>query len=152
MMQKLVVIPWRYLHGNTLAKDCVTLLTESLPVNVLELQLEFLFKERQLPQIFSEVAVWKRSLKQLFLNISQILWKLSVVECFCSLKLKKYIPQQTISSYISQIFQNSFSNTSGQLLTWNKKPPRSSRPKEFLEIAVLKYLRKLPSIIKFFGS
>ena len=31
-----------------------------------------------------------------------------------------------------------------RLLPWNKKPARSSRPKEFLEVAVLKYLRKLP--------
>ena len=46
--------------------DKYTLLTESLPVNVLELQPTFLFKERQLSQIFSEAAVRKSSLEQLF--------------------------------------------------------------------------------------
>ena len=35
----------------------ITLLTESLHVNVLELHPTFLFKERQLSQIFSEAAV-----------------------------------------------------------------------------------------------
>ena len=45
---------------------CITLLTESLPFNVLELQPAFLFMERQHSQIFSEAAVRKRSLKQLF--------------------------------------------------------------------------------------
>ena len=64
-----------------------------------------------------------------------------MVEWFCSLKLKKYIPQRTISLEISQ---RSFSNTFGRLLPWNKQPSRSNRPKEFLETAVLKYLRKLP--------
>ena len=44
----------------------ITLLTESLPINVMELQPTFLFKERQLSQIFSEAAVRKGSLKQLF--------------------------------------------------------------------------------------
>ena len=44
----------------------MTLLAEFLPANVLELQPAFLFKEWQLSQIFSEAAVRKRSLKQLF--------------------------------------------------------------------------------------
>ena len=50
---------------------------------------------------------------------------------------KIYIAQQTFSSEISQ---SSFCNTFVRLLPW-KKPSRNSRPKEFLEIAVLKYLK-----------
>ena len=87
------------------------------------------------PEAFFKTAVLKHS---------QILRKPSVAKCFCSLKLKKNISQRTISSEISQIFQGSFSKTFGRLLPWNKKPSRSSRQKEFLEIAVLKYLRELP--------
>ena len=45
---------------------CITLMTETRPVNVLELQPSFLFKERQLSQLILEAAVRKRSLKQLF--------------------------------------------------------------------------------------
>ena len=45
---------------------CITLMTETLPVNVPELQPSFLFKERQLSQLILEAAVRKRSLKQLF--------------------------------------------------------------------------------------
>ena len=43
-----------------------------------------------------------------------------------------------------QIFESSFFNTFRRWLLYNKNPWRSSRPKEFLEVAVLKYLRKLP--------
>ena len=38
-------------------------LTESLPVNVLELQPAFLFKNRRLLPLISKVSVWKRSSK-----------------------------------------------------------------------------------------
>ena len=61
-----------------------TWLTESLPVNVLELQPNTLFKKRLLSQIISKVDVRKFSLTWLFVwSISQISGKPSVVEYFC---------------------------------------------------------------------
>ena len=121
-----------------------TLLTESLPINMLELQPSLLFKERQPSPRYSQKqpsgsVLWNSCSK----TFHKILRKPSVVEWFSLLKLKNYIPQQTISSKISQIFESSFFNTFRRLLPWNKKPSRSSRPKEFLEVAVLKYLWKL---------
>ena len=122
-----------------------TLLTESLPVNVLELQPSFLFKERQPSPRYSQKqpsgsVLWNSCSK----TFHKILRKPSVVEWFSCLKLKRYVPQRTISSEIYQIFDSSSSNTFRRLFPWNKKPWRSSHPTEFLEIAVLKYLRKLP--------
>ena len=49
--------------GEASAEKYITLLTESLPVNMLVPQPAFLFKEWQLSQIFLEAVVWKRSLK-----------------------------------------------------------------------------------------
>ena len=121
-----------------------TLLTESLSVNVLELQSSFLFMERQSsPRYSQKQPSWSVLWKSCSKTFHKIRRKPSVVEWFSTLKLKN-IPQRTISSEISQSFESLFSNTFRRLLPWNKKPSRSSRPKEFLEIAVLKYLRKLP--------
>ena len=111
-------------------------------VDVLQLQRAFLFNERQLSQVFSEAAVRRSSLKQLFQNIIQNSQETMSGRVVLFAKNKKNISQRTFSSEISQIFQSSFSNTFGRLLPW-KKSSRSSHPKEFLEIAVLKYL-KLP--------
>ena len=63
------------------------------------------------------------------------------MEWLCSLKLKNIYLNGRFLQKFSQIFQSSFCNTFGRLLPWNKKPSRSSRPKVFLELAVLKYLR-----------
>ena len=57
---------------------------------------------------------------------------------------QEYTTQRTIFSEISQIFQSSCTNTFGWLFPRNKKQSRGSWPKEFLEIALLKYLGKLP--------
>ena len=112
-------------------------------VDVLQLQRAFLFNERQLSQVFSEAAVRRSSLKQLFQNIIQNSQETMSGRVVLFAKNKKtYIAQRTFSSEISQIFQSSFCNSFGRLFPW-KKPLRNSRPKEFLEIAVLKYL-KLP--------
>ena len=53
------------------ADKCITSLTESVPVNVLELQPEFLYQEQQLSATILEAAVQNCPLKQLFKNISQ---------------------------------------------------------------------------------
>ena len=60
MMQKLVV------HQLTNDIFSRVIYLERASADVLELQLVFLFDERQLSRIFSEAAVQKSSLKQLF--------------------------------------------------------------------------------------
>ena len=128
-----------------------TLLTESLPVNVLELQPSFLFKEWQISPIYSHKQpsrsiLWNNCSK----TFHKILRKASVVDSFSLLKLNIYIYIYTPTNYLFRNFSNFwehfcfFENTFRRLLPWNKKPLRSSCLKELLEIAVLKYLRRLP--------
>ena len=69
-----------------------TLLTESLPVNVLELQPSFLFKEWQISPIYSHKQpsrsiLWNNCSK----TFHKILRKASVVDSFSLLKLNIYI-------------------------------------------------------------
>ena len=121
-----------------------TLLTESVPVNALELQPSFLFKERQPSPKHSQKqpsrsVLWNSCSK----TFHKIIRKPSVVEWFSLLKLKNVYTPRNYFLEISWIFESNFSNTFRRLLPWDKKPSRSSRPREFLEIAVLKYLRKL---------
>ena len=132
-----------------------TWLSESCSLNVLELQPSLLFKERQpSPRYSHRQPSGSVPWNSCSITFHKILRKPSVVERCSSLKLKKYIPQRIIPSEISQIFERRISITFWRLLLRNKKPSRSSRPKEFLEIVVLKFeknTRKL-SIIKCFAS
>ena len=66
------------------------------------------------------------------------------MEWFLSLRIKIIYHNGRFLQKFSHIFQSSFCNTFGRLLPWNQKPSRSSRPKVFLQLAVLKYLRKSP--------
>ena len=101
-------------------------------VDVLQLQRAFLFNERQLSQVFSEAAVRRSSLKQLFQNIIQNSQETMSGRVVLRRFLQKFL----------KFFRVAFLTLSGGCFR-GKKSSRSSHPKEFLEIAVLKYL-KLP--------
>ena len=68
-----------------------------------------------------------------------------MINWFCSLSWKNINTNGCFLKKFSHIFQSTFCNTFRRLHPWNKKPPSSSRPRVFLELAVLNYLRKLPA-------
>ena len=135
-----------------------TLLTESLPVNVLELQPSFLFKEWQISPIYSHKQpsrsiLWNNCSK----TFHKILRKASVAEWFSSLKLKSiYTPTNYFFRNFSNFWEHFFfwehfpAIASVEQKTFKKQPsegvPWNSCSEIFEEIT-----RKL-FIIKCFGS
>ena len=65
------------------------------------------------------------------------------VVVFAKIKKNMYLNKLFLQEFL-KFFRAVFLTLFGQLLPWNKNPSKSSYPKKFLEIATLKYLRKLP--------